>query len=103
MEGGFHRKDEAAELGRDVVTAKLTAYAEKYCRGGSTWRWWRSKSPWLEAILLGAGARHVTTIEYGAITLLHLNVTTLTNAEFNSHFLDENLDPFDAYAFFSSM
>lgn len=83
-------------------TAKLRAYAEKYCRGKHV-AVVGSKSPWLESILLGIGARHVTTIEYGKITSLHPNVTTLTNAEFSEGFMNGSLEPFDAFISFSSM
>lgn len=83
-------------------TAKLRGYAAKYCKGKHV-AVVGSKSPWLEAVLLGAGARHVTTIEYGAIVSQHPKVTTLTNAEFNERFLDGSLEPFDAFMSFSSM
>lgn len=53
--------------------------------------------------MLGIGARHVTTIEYGEITSLHPNVTTLTNAEFSEGFLNGSLESFDAFISFSSM
>ena len=83
-------------------TAKLQAYAAKYCKGKHVGVV-GSKSPWVEAILLGVGARHVTTIEYGSIESLHPNVTTLTNTEFNEGFLDGTLEPFDVFVSFSSM
>lgn len=83
-------------------TAKLRAYAAKYC-GGKHVAVVGSKSPWVEAILLGVGARHVTTIEYGAIESRHPNVTALTNAEFNERFLNGTLEPFDAFVSYSSM
>lgn len=83
-------------------TVKLRTYAEEYCKGKHV-AVVGSKSPWVEAILLGVGARHVTTIEYGAIESQHPNVTTLTNAEFNERFLNGSLVPFDAFVSFSSL
>lgn len=83
-------------------TAKLRAYAAKYCRDKHV-AVVGSKTPWVEAILLGVGARHVTTIEYGSIRSEHPQVTALTNAEFNERFLDGSLEPFDAFVSFSSM
>ncbi len=43
-----------------------------------------SQKPWLEAICLYAGARHVTTLEYGKIVSRHPQISTMTPDEFRS-------------------
>lgn len=46
-----------------------------------------SQSPWVEAIILEKGARHITTLEYGSIASDHRQITTVTPSELNKHFL----------------
>merc|ERR1719428_819328 len=46
-----------------------------------------SERPWLEALLLEAGAEHVTTIEYGAIQSEDPRVTAVTPAEIRKMYL----------------
>jgi len=41
-----------------------------------------SQSPWVEALVLAAGARHVWTLEYAQLTTDHPKVTTLTPPQF---------------------
>jgi hypothetical protein len=41
-----------------------------------------SETPWVEALCLAAGARQVTTLEYGAIVSQHEQITTYTPATF---------------------
>lgn len=46
-----------------------------------------SQTPWVEAIILEKGARHITTLEYGSVESDHPQITTVTPAELNKHFL----------------
>lgn len=45
-----------------------------------------SERPWVEVICLYAGARHVTTLEYGKIESQHPQISTLTPAEFRTKY-----------------
>ena len=60
-----------------------------------------SETPWVEALALEAGARHVTTLEYGKIESRHPNVTTLLPAEFQRSW--STMEPFDAVVTYSSV
>lgn len=64
-----------------------------------------SENPWLEALLLEAGAQHVTTIEYGKIRSEDPRVSTITPAEVRQMFLESNgTEPqFDGGATYSSI
>jgi hypothetical protein len=62
-----------------------------------------SESPWVEAILLEAGAKHVVTLEYGRIHSQHPQVSTLTPDEFRARFEAGKLHPFDVVVSFSSV
>jgi len=62
-----------------------------------------SERPWLEACVLAAGARHVTTLEYGAVRCTHPQVDTLVPGEMGAMFLNGSLTTFDAVASFSSV
>lgn len=46
-----------------------------------------SEQPWLEVLLLHAGAAHVTTIEYGKIHSEDPRITTMTPAELREKFI----------------
>ena len=52
-------------------------------------------------LALEAGARHVTTLEYGKIESQHPNVTTLLPAEFQRSWA--TMEPFDAIVTYSSV
>merc|ERR1712107_169536 len=46
-----------------------------------------SQTPWVEALLLSAGASHVTTIEYGAVQSSDERVSTMTPGQVRKMFL----------------
>jgi hypothetical protein len=62
-----------------------------------------SENPWVEACVLAAGAKEVTTLEYREITSLHPKVNTLTPDAARSAFLAGSLPLFDAIVTFSSV
>eukprot|EP00277_Geminigera_cryophila_P046361 CAMPEP_0173085158 /NCGR_PEP_ID=MMETSP1102-20130122/21318_1 /TAXON_ID=49646 /ORGANISM="Geminigera sp., Strain Caron Lab Isolate" /LENGTH=350 /DNA_ID=CAMNT_0013964109 /DNA_START=335 /DNA_END=1387 /DNA_ORIENTATION=+ len=62
-----------------------------------------SEIPWIEACILRAGARHVTTIEYGVIVSEHPRVSTMTPHDARNAYLSEKLPVFDAIVSFSSL
>jgi len=62
-----------------------------------------SETPWVEAVLLAAGADSVVTLEYGKIKSTHPKVTTMLPSEFAKGFLDGTLGNFDAVVTFSSV
>jgi hypothetical protein len=62
-----------------------------------------SQRPWLESICLAAGARHVTTLEYGILETDHPQLATYTPNEFRRSYLEGKLEPFDAVVSFSSV
>lgn len=64
-----------------------------------------SEQPWLEALLLLAGATHVTTIEYGKILSEDHRVSTMTPAELRQKFVSSaGKEPrFDGGATYSSI
>jgi Caenorhabditis protein of unknown function, DUF268 len=45
-----------------------------------------SEKPWVEVICLYAGAKHVTTLEYGKIVSHHPQISTLTPSEFRAKY-----------------
>eukprot|EP00995_Heteronema_vittatum_P010959 NODE_651_length_1242_cov_327.612741_g472_i0.p1 GENE.NODE_651_length_1242_cov_327.612741_g472_i0~~NODE_651_length_1242_cov_327.612741_g472_i0.p1 ORF type:complete len:336 (-),score=71.67 NODE_651_length_1242_cov_327.612741_g472_i0:164-1171(-) len=59
--------------------------------------------PWVEALLLVAGVRRVTTLEYGPIISTHPRLDAMQPAEFNGRFLNGTLPVFDASGSFSSL
>jgi len=62
-----------------------------------------SEDPWVEACVLGAGALHVTTLEYGKILSTHSKISTITPSEFQEQFQNGLIEPFDAVVTFSSL
>jgi hypothetical protein len=62
-----------------------------------------SENPWVEACVLQAGAKSVTTIEYGSIVSQHPKVFTMTPNEARVLFLNGSLGLFDAVVSFSSL
>lgn len=63
-----------------------------------------SLQPWLEAILLYAGAKHVTTVEYGTLPKEpHPQVSTLTPAELAEAFTAGTAPAFEGGASYSSI
>jgi hypothetical protein len=61
-----------------------------------------SEQPWVEACLLGLGARHITTLEYGHIVSNHPHVETLTPDALRANSL-QYLNRFDAVVTYSSV
>ena len=62
-----------------------------------------SENPWIEACILHAGARHVTTLEYGHIISEHKKVSTLTPAGARQAFANGTLPLFDSIVTYSSV
>jgi hypothetical protein len=62
-----------------------------------------SERPWVEAVLLAAGAQSIVTLEYGKIESTHPQVTTMLPSEFAKAYLDQTLGTFDAVVTFSSV
>lgn len=62
-----------------------------------------SETPWVEAILLGYGAREVSTLEFGKIESQHPQVTTFTPSTFTTGFLRGLIPQFDCLFSYSSI
>ncbi len=62
-----------------------------------------SENPWVEACVLSAGAKHVTTLEYGLIMSEHPQVSTLLPNNARMAYLNGSLVQFDAIVTFSSV
>lgn len=62
-----------------------------------------SKFPWVEAIILEAGASHITTLEYVKIENFHPQITTILPEDLSMKFLAGQQDPFDVMVTFSSL
>jgi len=62
-----------------------------------------SENPWIESCILRAGARHVTTIEYGSIVSEHPRVSTMTPHDARHAYLNGSLALFDAIVSYSSL
>ena len=62
-----------------------------------------SESPWLEAMLIEFGAKHVTTLEYGKIISLDSQIDTYTPTEFIHGFLRGEIPQFDFAFTYSSI
>ncbi len=62
-----------------------------------------SETPWVEAICLGLGAAHVTTLEYGRINSTHPRVNAMTPDRFRTHYRDGTLGTFDVVISHSSL
>lgn len=62
-----------------------------------------SEQPWVEACILQAGAKSITTLEYGEIISEHEAIQTLTPPAFRRNFISGELGTFDAIVTFSSV
>lgn len=62
-----------------------------------------SEDPWVEAILLHHGARHILTVEFGRIASGHPQIDTMVPKEFTEKFLNNDIDQFDFGISFSSL
>ena len=62
-----------------------------------------SENPWVEAICLANGARHVTTLEYGRIESQHPDVSSILPKDLNKLYHDGVAPKFDAVMTFSSV
>jgi len=62
-----------------------------------------SEKPWVEIAALEAGARHVTTLEYGKIVSEDPRITTMRPFEFNEMYRNGSLPEFDVAISFSSL
>ena len=82
-----------------IVTDTLKKYPVRGMRGVVI----GSSAPWLEGFLLGKGAEHVTTIEYGDINCTHPRITALTPAAASAKFRAGTLGPFDFMFTYSSI
>lgn len=62
-----------------------------------------SEAPWLEALVLDAGAAHITTIEYGKINSQHPLISTAIPSDIATRYLRGELEPFDFISTHSSL
>lgn len=62
-----------------------------------------SSHPWIECICLLHGAAKVTTLEYGALTSEHPQITAMTPDVFRRKYLAGELEPFDGVLSHSSL
>ncbi len=62
-----------------------------------------SQTPWMEALLLEAGAARITTVDYVQIHSLHPLIETMTPKQVSEKYLKGTLPQFDAMATFSSL
>ncbi len=62
-----------------------------------------SQKPWVEAVALAAGARHVTTVDYAPLKSEHPKIDAVTPDAFAKRYLDGSLPQFDALISFSSV
>ena len=62
-----------------------------------------TERPWVEAALLAHGAASIVTLEYGAMTSTHPQVTPMTPAAIRAAYIGGELAPFDAVVSFSSV
>ena len=62
-----------------------------------------TRRPWLESIILNNRVKHVTTLEYGKITLRHPKVTVYNPYTFTEKYLDGVTELFDFGASYSSI
>ena len=62
-----------------------------------------TQSPWIEAILLELGAKHVTILEYNDIINDHPQLTPIKPRDFATKYLNGTLETFDAMVTFSSI
>ena len=62
-----------------------------------------SENPWVESCVLAAGAKLVTTLEYGNITSFHPQIETMTPSEMVSRYRENRMPLFDAIVTFSSV
>lgn len=62
-----------------------------------------SERPWVECILLAAGAKKVVTLEYGPIFSEHPQLETMLPNEFRARYVAGTLPLFDAVVSFSSI
>jgi hypothetical protein len=64
------------EAGAEYVESVLSKYS--HILEGKVGIVWGSEKPWAEVLLARAGARHMTTVEYGRITSPHPRFSTVT-------------------------
>jgi len=62
-----------------------------------------SERPWVEACVLHAGARAVTTLEFGKVHSAHPRVRTMLPSEARAAFANGSMPRFDAVVSFSSI
>ena len=62
-----------------------------------------SETPWVEAILLERGAKHVLTLEFAEIESTHQQIATMVPREFTEAFLNRQVKPLDFGVSYSSL
>ena len=62
-----------------------------------------SENPWVEALLLWQGARHVYTLEYGSINSTHPQISTFTPTEFNELYRQRKMPVIEGMVTYSSL
>eukprot|EP00937_MAST-01D_sp_MAST-1D-sp2_P006631 g6631.t1 len=100
---GTYGKEETSNVIAAFREACTAVYAPGMCVQGKHMLVIGSERPWLESVLLAAGARRVTTLEYGRIRSEHPQVSSLLPSELREQFLAGTLDLFDGVATFSSV
>jgi len=62
-----------------------------------------SEAPWVESLLLNAGAKHIVTIEYGTINSRHPDISTMIPLQAAEKYLTGKLGLFDFIMTYSSL
>lgn len=62
-----------------------------------------STRPWIEAILIALGAKHITTLEYNPYPTNHPKITTISPIQFSKLVMSGKAPLFDAMVTFSSL
>ena len=62
-----------------------------------------TQRPWLETLILRAGAKHVTILEYNKLIIDHPQLTPILPDAFSAMFLNGTLPVFDVMVTFSSL
>ena len=62
-----------------------------------------STRPWIEAILIALGAKHITTLEYNPYPTNHPKITTISPIQFSKLVMSGKAPLFDAMVTYSSL
>ena len=92
----------AVAVDGDAWAASSSSLKKHFRGAGEVGGVFGSAAPWLESSLVAAGAAHVITVEYHAITSLVPQISTITPAQVASQYLADYWLPLDFAASFSS-